>query len=177
MKRDLLKVCGDTNAPGLTTKAYAVCSCDIDVFPGMKTYTNPGDTITLDGDITLDALKQFFTLNIVEDTGKLTENAVGETGSKSMESMYEGFIPGTGAANLEFIKDQLNACDVFVVKDAEGQMRVLGTKDRPAFLDSVEINQAENRDHNNCGQNRFGKMVNRFGEEQQGSGHHQGADN
>ncbi len=139
MKRDLLKVCGDTNAPGLTTKAYAVCSCDIDVFPGMKTYTNPGDTITLDGDITLDALKQFFTLNIVEDTGKLTENAVGETGSKSMESMYEGFIPGTGAANLEFIKDQLNACDVFVVKDAEGQMRVLGTKDRPAFLDSVEI--------------------------------------
>lgn len=138
MKQDLVIVCGETNPPGIAVDVYAVCACDIDVFPTFLTTTAPGDSITLDGNITLDALKAFKKFTIITDTGEVKDTAVGDTGSGSYESMLEGFIQGTDAPQLEWAKDVVNSCNVFIARDAKGVMRVLGSKERPAKRETIE---------------------------------------
>lgn len=138
MKQDLLRVCGDVNPPGIEITVFFVPISDIDTWPAFKTSTGAGDTITLDGDIDLKANKTFFQFQMTTDTGLVKDTQVGGS-SKSFESMLEGFVPRTGAAQLEWARDMANACGVFIAKDANGVMRVLGTPGRPAKAESQEI--------------------------------------
>lgn len=134
---NLTDECGTVIKPGLTRKLYAVCACDIDVFPGFLATTGAGDSITLDGNITLLTGKKFAEVGIVTDSGEIVHQGVGVVGSRSYNNQLTGKIRKTVAADEWFNKNR-NACFVFIVPEKDGTMRVLGNKDVPAMITASE---------------------------------------
>lgn len=132
--------CGQANPPGVKVRCYAVHKDDIDTYPARKAFNpaNPGDSVTLDGDIVLLPNKAFVPFDLVVDTGEIVTNMVGAEGSKSYESFLNGTLPTTDAIVREWLECNANGCLVIIVQEKSGQLRVLGTKDVPATLDTVE---------------------------------------
>lgn len=137
--KELLAICGTPNPAGTTIPGYWVEASKIDTFPGFLTTTNPGDSITLDGDITLLATEAFKKIEIIQDTGEVKDTLVGPVGGKSFDNMYTFSIGGSNAEQLEFAKCTANACVVIIVKDKAGVFRVIGTKELPARIDTAEV--------------------------------------
>ena len=135
---DLVTGCGEANPPGIEVRLYIVHKDDIDVFPARKATVLPGDPVTLDGDIVLLPLKYFKVFDIVTDTGEITDAMVGAEGSKSFEAFLNGTIPTTSAEVRAWLECNANGCLVVIAREKSGQMRVLGTKDIPATLNTVE---------------------------------------
>lgn len=127
---DLTGQCGKRTIPGFAVTIHAVCGCDIETYPERKTTTGVGDKITLDGNIVLKTGKKFATLEMISDTGKVTETEVGVIGSQNFQSQFEFKLPKTIAAD-EWLDQNPNACMVYVIKDKDGNMRVLGTPEIP----------------------------------------------
>jgi hypothetical protein len=134
---DLTMTCGDAITPGIGRKLYAACACDIDVFPPFRTTTAPGDSITLNGDITLETGKKFAEVGLIVDSGEITHPGVGNTGSRAYNNQLVGKIQKTVASDEWFNKNR-NACFVFIVPEKDGTIRVLGNKDIPAMITASE---------------------------------------
>jgi hypothetical protein len=122
---DLTGQCGVRTIPGYKTNIYAVCGCDILTFPALKTTTGVGDSITLDGDIVLKTGKKFAQLEVISESGKVTETEVGMVGSQVFQSQFEFKLPKTIASD-EWLDANPNACMVFIIEDKDGNKRVLG---------------------------------------------------
>jgi len=136
---DLTSGCGDLNPPGLAVRLYVVHKDDIDTFPLRKITTGPGDSVTLDGDIVLVAGKKWAIVDIVSNSGKVIDTLVGAAGAKAFESTLDGIIPTTDAVVLEWMECNANGCLVILAKEKSGQIRVLGSKDLPAILETATI--------------------------------------
>ena len=136
---DLINICGEANSPGVKIKTFMVPAEDIDVFPALKASTNPGDTITLDGDIILKANKAWKRLDILTDSGEVKDVLVGSPGSKSWESTFDHIVPKANAEQLEYHNCTANACFVMIVQDKQGKFRVLGNPDLPAKIETNEV--------------------------------------
>lgn len=134
---NLVDTCGDIITPGMTAKVWAVCACDIDVFPGFLATTNPGDSITLDGDIVLKANKYFAQIDVVTESGEVKHTQVGSSGSENYVNTYDFKTRKTVAADEWFNKHR-GACFVFIVEEKTGAKRVLGTPSVPAKMVSSE---------------------------------------
>jgi len=135
---DLLNACGDTNPPGVKVNTYWVNAGDVETWPVLKTTTDPGDTITYDGDIVLKANKSFSKIVLVTDTGEVKSNLVGIVGSKSFERTLDGTTPKSGPEQLEFYNRVANACPIVLVEDKNGNMHVIGSPDVPAEIVTAE---------------------------------------
>lgn len=122
---DLILDCGAEIIPGTTAKIYAVCGCDVDTYPELKTTTSVGDSITLDGNIILKTGKKWATIDLIESTGKITDKEVGEIGSQTIQSTFEFKISKTKAAD-EWVSKTRNGCVIYLVEDREGNIRVFG---------------------------------------------------
>jgi hypothetical protein len=133
---DLISDCGESTRPGFAVTIYAVCPCDIDVFPARKTTTAVGDSITLDGNIVLKTDKKWATITAISDTVGLIENGVGVTGSKSIQSEFPFKVLKSIAAD-EWVDKHLNGCFVFLIQNKEGKIRVIGSKDIPATIETT----------------------------------------
>lgn len=131
--------CGQRIIPGLARKAYAVCSCDIDVFPGRLPFNaaSPGDSITLDGPIVLNALKKFAELEMITDSGKVMHKQVGAKGFENYNNEFSFKAKKTVAAD-EWFNNTRNSCLVIIVTEKDGTLRVIGTKDVPASMTASE---------------------------------------
>lgn len=127
---DLTGQCGVRTIPGYKTNIFAVCGCDILTFPDRKTTTDPGDSITLDGNIVLKTGKKFAQLEVISETGKVTETEVGVIGSQVFQSQFEFKLPKTILSD-EWLDANPNACMVFIIEDKDGNMRVLGNEKVP----------------------------------------------
>jgi hypothetical protein len=128
---DLTGQCGVRTIPGFKTLLHAVCACDIETFPEYKTTTGVGDSITLDGNIVLKTGKRFAQLEVISETGKLTETEVGVVGSQVFQSQFEFKLPKTIASD-EWLDANPNSCMVFVIEDKDGNQRVIGNDKVPA---------------------------------------------
>lgn len=131
--------CGANIIPGLTKKAYAVCSCDIDVFPARLPYNPlvPGEGITLDGPIVLKPLKKFAEIEIITDSGKVSHKQVGAKGFENFTNEFSIKAKKTIGADEWFDKNR-NACFVIIVTEKDGTKRVIGSVDVPASMTASE---------------------------------------
>lgn len=137
--------CRKNRPPGTKTKLYFVPIDEIDTWPALKTTTDPGDSITLDGDIVLDAVttgKGYWrTVDIVADTGQVMTAFVGERGGKSWDSTLNFFLPGTATATREWIDCLTQECNIALVPTRESPTEyvVYGSPDDPAEFETVEL--------------------------------------
>lgn len=142
----LVNVCGQKNIPGVKVKVHVVCTCDVDVFPDFLATTGAGDSVTLDGDITLLPLKAFSTFEVVADTGELKDIQTGATGSKSFGSSFDFKIPYVGPAATEFIENLANGCFIAIVEEKQGHLRVLGDLGTPVIQEAAEGTTGMNKE-------------------------------
>lgn len=137
--KDLINKCGDPNPVGVKVKTYYVSIDDIDVFPPFKTTTAQGDSVVLDGNITLLPLKAWNRVDINSKTGEIKDTMVGPLGSRDWESTFDAITPKADPAQVEFFSCLANGCFVVLVEDKAGNFRVLGNPDLPASAETIEI--------------------------------------
>jgi len=128
--------------PAGFTKVYYAFPEDIATFP---TLDQPGDggatfstLVTYDAAITMKTGKQFFEIYCTLEEGELKSTVAGARDGKGKENMMEISFPGNDAAFLGFEAYALNRDFIFIVKEKNGTLRVLGSLEDPAYLDSGE---------------------------------------
>jgi hypothetical protein len=137
--------CGVPNPPGLKTKIYLAPADDFTAMPLFKDKmtppnTDPGASVTYGEAFTPVVGGGFRSFDIIPLSGSVVDTAVGETGSKSFESVFNFKIAGTKADQLEFAACILNGCLIGIAPEKSGQKRVLGTNDDYAWVESIELN-------------------------------------
>jgi hypothetical protein len=134
-------VCGVPVIPGIYTKLYAVCACDIESFPSVGAYDvdSPEDSVTLQGDIVLKPGKKWAVVDIITDTGYIKNILQGSVGSKSFKNDLYFELPGTHPRTLAWHERSKNGCMVFAVEEKIGQHRVIGSVKQPAHYESLEV--------------------------------------
>jgi hypothetical protein len=129
--------CGAKVVPGVKSKIYMVCACDIDTWPARKVTTGIGDTITLDGDIVLAVGKSFATIDIISESGMIKHTGVGSQTSKNFTNSFD-FKTQKDIASDEWFDGHLNGCFIAIVVEKDGTMRVIGEPDMPARIEAAE---------------------------------------
>lgn len=134
---DLSAVCGEKNPAGLKRKVYGICECDIATIPAMKTTTGVGDSITIDGNITLEAGKKWAEIDVIPDTGEVTHTSAGVRSGKGFTNKFD-FKLEKSIGSDEWMNKNVNGCMVFLVEEKTGKFRLIGNKEVPASFDAAE---------------------------------------
>ena len=141
---DLVVNCGDVRIPGVTVEAYLVCLEDVDAIPDVIAGGNPGEKLTINGDITLKALKKWAKFTLVTDSGKVMDEQVGSEGSKHFTSKFTFKIPNTGAPATEWVMDRANGCFIALVREKHNsQLRLLGGMGFPVRQTTATIDSGD----------------------------------
>ncbi len=129
------------NAVGVKGKGYMAPAGEFASWPAYLSTTTPGDTVKLTGNFSFVATSDigyFREFPCLIEKGSYTVTAVGGVGSKTFEEKFTYVIPGVDAAQLEHIKDLINIPGVWLCIDKNNVTHVLGSKDDPAYVESVE---------------------------------------
>lgn len=127
--------------PGGTTKVYYAFKEDILSFPELadpETATTFESLVEYANPIVLKTGKQFHELYCTLETGELRSTVVGPRDGKGFENFMEISFPGSEAEFLGFQAASLNRELVFVVMEKNKKVRVLGSLEDPATVDSSE---------------------------------------
>ena len=87
---------------------------------------------TLTGEIVMASGKQMHEIYVTDDTGEFEIEPVGEVDGKSFITHLRFFNPGLKAKLLGFLNYAKNENLVFIVKDNDGQLYLMGDMTRPA---------------------------------------------
>lgn len=121
------------NMGGITQKVYFGFHADVAAWPTKP--VAPGTleaNAALTGELVMKAGKRMFEMYITDDTGEFNIEPVGEVDGKSFVEHLVFFHPGLQKKILGFINAAKNDNLVFIVQDAEGQMYLMGDKNRSA---------------------------------------------
>jgi len=126
------------------TVYYADLNLDIDAdnfpnLPNLQSAQNFTDLAVIDKDIPLKDGRRWKELYVTEDTGAVRSEMVGEMDGKSFEHYLDFFYPGNKEEALSFAAYINNGHFLFIAKDAEGKMRLVGNPQFPAQVDSNEL--------------------------------------
>lgn len=140
----LTNPCGVYNPAGTKTEIWLAAAENITNIPKFKSEmsppgTDPGDSVTIGEAFTMGVGKYFKKFTIIAQSGKVDDTLVGEIGGKTFESVLTFQISGTKADHLEFAKCIANGCIVGIVKEKSGQLRVLGSRDDYAWIDTLTL--------------------------------------
>jgi hypothetical protein len=131
----------ETTAGVMECEVYAAVASHIDSFPALPVSgtaaTSLTDFATLTADITFPAGKGFFKLDTQVETGEVKDDMVGNVGNRKFKKMFEFFLPDTSAKNIGFMGEYANVPLVFAIKEKSGRVRLVGSKDLPAYFESV----------------------------------------
>jgi hypothetical protein len=130
---------GKKRPSGTKRKIWLVKECDVDAtsWPTKLATTGTGDSITLDGDITLLATKAFAVIDVIPDTGKVTNTPEGSRTGRSYTNKFD-FKLDYSAGALEWVNENVNVPMIGIVEQKDGSLRVLGEPGIPAFLEASE---------------------------------------
>lgn len=133
--------CGAPVIPGIMVDIFIACACDIETFPEVGAYNvaTPEDSVTLGGDIVLADGVVWKKFKVMTDKGSILDQLQGDIGSKHYKNVLNFNIAGTEAATLAWHQVTSNGCLVCVVKEKNGQYRVIGSKDVPAHYTTNDI--------------------------------------
>lgn len=126
---------GKENMGGMATQLlYA----PLDYFQNIKqvkTTTEPGDAVTIDGSHVFKAGKGFHQAFAITESVKKMLEAQGELGGRSKKAKGEMFYAGTSKAAAEFDKKAVNDEFIILVKELNSQAWLqVGSEDFPAIF-------------------------------------------
>lgn len=136
--QDSIHVCGTPNIPGVRTRLYLVCECDVETWPDLLATTNPGDSIALDGDIELKVDKYWAQFDIVSQTGEIKNTMIGPRGSKSYQQTFDFQKASILDEVDEWFNKYANMCAIAVIVDNMGIKRVMGIPGCPVDIATAE---------------------------------------
>lgn len=131
---------GQENMGSLRRLAYYARLSDIDSLPAVPDLddaTSFADAVTLDGNITFNSGAGWHKFYCTQDTGMLEDTIVGERDGKSYHSKIKLFHPGKRSELLGWQRVFANTDMVWLVQDAEGQYRVIGSDAFPAEVETA----------------------------------------
>jgi hypothetical protein len=144
---NLVVDCAKPNPPGTETDLYYTCSCELNGFP--KTKKELGGTDVGDSKILGEAF-DFSTApsgsgywrkaKILVDSGEVKDILEGEVGGQGFKSSTNFYIKGTDKEQLEFADNMAAAsgCIVAMLRDRNGNLRVIGKTAIPATVEAAE---------------------------------------
>lgn len=133
--------CGD-NTPGTKQVAYTVPASEVTAMPDYLGTTAEGDYVLADEDFdftgagTGKGYWRGFPILINKNSYSIT--AVGGVGSKGWKETFTFVLAGINEQQLEFITRLLNIPTVHLCTDKVGKVHVIGRKDDPAYVETVE---------------------------------------
>lgn len=144
---DLYYTDGQNNAPGTKKVGYLIPVADIDTFPGLpEAPATLEELVTIASNIVMDTDKYAIAVEGTEADGEVKDTGVGAEDNSAFESTFEFYISGTKPAALATIKKIKNTHCVFIPIEFNGQRRLLGTKDNPVMVDTVEATSGKQGD-------------------------------
>ncbi len=144
---DLYYEDGQNNAPGLKKVGYLIPVNDIDTFPELPASpASLAESITITDNIIMATEKYAIAVEGTEADGAVVDTGVGTEDNSAFESTFEMYISGTKPAALATIKKMKNTHCVFIATEFNGQRRILGTKDNPVMIDTMEANSGKQGD-------------------------------
>lgn len=132
------------NAAGIKGIGYMAPAQEFAAWPAFQTASTPGDgkTVQLTGNFSFTGAgtgKGYFrSFPMLMEKGGVTYKAVGGVGSKSLEVLFNFYVVGVDAVQLEWLKDVKNIPGVFLCPDKNGTLHVLGSKDDPAYMQEAD---------------------------------------
>lgn len=131
---------GRYNPAGITKVWYAFTE-DIATFPSLadpETALTYASLVELATAITMKEGKQFFELYCTLEEGEIKSTMVGSRDGKGYENSLEISFPGNDSKFLGFKAASANRTIVFIVKEKNNKLRVLGSLEDPAYVDADE---------------------------------------
>jgi hypothetical protein len=126
---------GKDNMGGFATKVVFSALDEMDTIKGLKTTTNPGDSVSIDGSHSWKVGKGAHEIYFTSESVSLKAEPQGEMGGMSKKVVLTGFYPGTSEAAAEL--DRRGGNDEFIVWaiDPNTKRRVqIGSEDFPATI-------------------------------------------
>lgn len=127
--------------PGGISKIYYALKEDVATFPTLadpETATTLASLVEYDDAITMKTGKQFQPLYCTLETGELKVQMVGPRDGHGFESSGMGSFPGNTSDYLGLVAYGANTEMIFLVKEKNGKVRVVGDLDNPAEIDTVD---------------------------------------
>ena len=128
-----------SNPAGVRGTLYLVPAVEFASWPAYLATTDPGDTVTLDGNFSFTGAgtgKGYWrSFPCLLEKGEVKYTPVGGRGSKSLDVFGRGYVLGVDAKQLEWLSGIMNTPIVGLWVDKKGVMHVVGTKDDAAYLE------------------------------------------
>lgn len=140
---------GQDNPGGLQTVAFyaPISAFADDGIPQVP--ANPvafAEAVEISTDFVFKPGEGFRKLYLTEDTGMMEDESIGERDGKSWRNKMKAFHPGTKAEALGFARWANNTGLIWVVVEADGQKRIVGSEQFPAKIDTNVITTTETTD-------------------------------
>jgi hypothetical protein len=129
---------GRFNPAGVTRVLYAFAE-DILTFPTLadsETALTFASLVEYDGPIVMKTGKQFFDLYCTLEEGEIKTGMAGPRDGKGFENTLEISFPGNDANFLGYKASLANRQVVFIVKEKNGIVRVVGSLEDPAYMET-----------------------------------------
>ena len=127
--------------PAGTTLIYYLLPEDVDTFPvpaDPATATTFDSLVELATAIVMKEGKQMFPIYCTLEEGELKSTLQGPRDGKGYENMMSLSFPGNDSIFLGWQSYFANRDVIFVVKEKNGKVRVLGSLEDPAYMDTAE---------------------------------------
>jgi hypothetical protein len=132
---DLDFAVGQINMGGLRGKVYYTAAQHIDVWPALD-----ADGVTMSTAPTLLSGMRWAEVYTTKDTAGLVDKGVGELDGGSYETELEFFHPKMRVELIQLINVFTNGGFVFIAKDGNGIMRIVGSPELPAYRTTTDAN-------------------------------------
>lgn len=141
---DLLHTDGSLNMGSIQVEAYYAPVGDFLVMPEVPNApATLAEAAVIASNFTFKTGKCFKKMYITQDKGSVNDEIVGERDGKSFMNKLQAFHPGTKAEMLGFAALAANTGFIFIVVEADGQMRVIGSKAFPGKIDTGTITTSQ----------------------------------
>jgi hypothetical protein len=137
--------CG-ANPGGVDAQIWVIAKEDVD----LTTFPAPAvdGSCSLTGDIVPKAGKGWARWDIMEDTGELIAESVGDPGNKSFKHSIEGYVPKADAEKSAIFQNILNRKCLVLVRDGNGNVRLAGDSKRFVYMDAKYTSGKKGTDKN-----------------------------
>lgn len=150
---DILACPNEELQAGLSPEAYFLPQPFVDTMtiPQLSPTSTLQEMGTVSEDITPIAGQGFVKIDLQVDLNSVSTALIGNRGNKKDQTTLNVFVPGTKAQVLGFKRVYKNVPGIYIVKDYNGKMFVVGTKLAPAYLDNLEVTTGVGNEDNNGG--------------------------
>lgn len=137
---DILKQCGDGNAPGLKQKIYIEKQSNIEAIPATD-----ADSHIISGVITMKDTNTFHVFDISKYEQEFKVTTEGDEDSNTKKAELKFFISKIDAVKSRILDTNSNGCPLIVIPtDKNGQRRLMGDLEDGAYMKIEETATPKN---------------------------------